>query len=69
MDPPNPLFPGPVRASVSFNDRWDLLRDDILRYWLDDRVKYKDLVEIMKERHNFYATLVYYVNSMVNVNI
>jgi hypothetical protein len=41
--------------TVPFDQRWELLKPEIIRLWLDERVKLKDLVSIMKERHNFPA--------------
>lgn len=56
MDQPDSMMSDVDKGPVSFQDKWGLLKDDILRYWLDDRVKLKDLVEMMKERHSFDAS-------------
>jgi hypothetical protein len=42
-------------ARVSYNDRWEILKPEIVRLWLDERVKLKDLLSIMKVRHGFSA--------------
>jgi hypothetical protein len=42
---------------MSFDQRWELLKPEIIELWLVERVKLKQLVSIMNERHDFQAAL------------
>jgi hypothetical protein len=57
MDVDPPEIPSQLQegSNVPFKERWDLLKSEIERLWLDEKVKLQTLVQTMKEQHNFDA--------------
>jgi hypothetical protein len=45
--------------ALPFDQRWEPLKPEIMRLWLGERVKLKELISIMKERHDFHAAWVW----------
>ena len=46
------------QLSAPYAERWGLLKDVMARLYVDEKKKFKDIVEIMKADYQFYASSV-----------
>jgi hypothetical protein len=47
---------GPSYSDVPYNERWELLQPFMEQLYIQEKKKLHEIVDIMKIRHNFYAS-------------
>ena len=47
--------PGDQSPNVPFSERWELLKPDLERLYLDEKRKLPEIIEIMKSQYEFDA--------------
>jgi hypothetical protein len=55
MESSIPQASHPFRPDVSFDDKWELLKPDLERLWLNEKRKLPEIIQMMKAQYAFNA--------------